>query len=83
MSPHASTAHAMRASLLVSATETSRNGFLASSFPDPVGKAGRLVLRVAHHGRGADDQQAPEVAIALFGDATEAGLAAGGLLLWR
>ena len=43
--------------------------------------AGRLVLRVAHHGGGADDQQAAKVPVPLLGDAAEACLAAGGLLL--
>ena len=50
-------------------------------FPDPVGHGRWLILDVAHDGGGADDEQSAQISVSLLRDATQPGLAAGGVLL--
>src|ERR1700761_9248994 len=74
-------AQAIRAILLASATAATRGGPPFHQPADPRPPLRSVLARVADNGHCADDQQPPQIAIALLGDTTEPVLAAGGVLL--
>src|ERR1700694_4259648 len=77
MPPWASSAQAVRAILLASATATTLKGRRARSC---VSKGYWILQGAPQHGNRLDDKNAPQVAVALLGDRPELLLAPGRIL---